>query len=172
MSGIRIVPSNLYKSLRWIFTLLIEYGLNMKRSIKTASIIIVLLSLFSCNWSPQIDFQSYKELSGYDFIDNGWFPEILGNDSYNILETYDLYNNHSYGKFDFKQRSLYDSIIRNYQRVKVDTLLSVMNKIRKPRYPSWFIQKAEVTGSNYVLAKQNNFYLLMEKKTNRIYFFR
>ena len=144
----------------------------MKRTIKTYLLMIVCLSLFSCIESPQIDFQSYQELSGYNFISNGWFPDILGVDSYNILETYDLNNNHAFGKFEFKQRPVYDSIIRNYQSVNADTLLTSLNKIGKPQYPSWFIPKAEVSGRNYIVVKQNNFYLLMEKKSNRIYFFR
>ena len=144
----------------------------MKRTIKTAFIVIVCLCIFSCNESPQIDFQSYQELSGYNFISNGWFPEILGTDSYNILETYDLNNNHAFGKFEFKQRPVYDSIIKNYRLVKAETLMSSLNMIGKPLYPAWFIPKAEVSGLNYVIVKQNTFYLLMEKKANRIYFFR
>ena len=144
----------------------------MKRTIKTYSLMIVCLCLFSCNESPQIDFQSYQELSGYNFISNGWFPDILGADSYNILETYDLNNRDAFGKFNFKQRAVYDSIIRNYQSVKADSLLSRLNKIGKPGYPSWFIPKAEVSDRNYILAKQNNFWLLMDRKSNRIFFFK
>jgi hypothetical protein len=113
----------------------------MERTIRILSFMIVWLSLFSCNESPQIDFHSYQELAEYNFICNGWIPEVLGNDAYSIHETYDVNSNHLFGKFDFKLRPTYDSIIKNYQLVEEDSLLERIKKIKRPRYPSWFIQK-------------------------------
>ena len=86
----------------------------MERVIKIASLMIVWLCLSSCYESPHIDFHSYQELSEYNFISNGWIPEVVGNDAYSIQETYDVNNNHLFGKFDFKDRPKYDSIIKNY----------------------------------------------------------
>ena len=150
---------------------LTEY-LKMKRTIQTTLLILFLQCLVSCSESPHIDFHSYQELSGYNFIGNGWFPEILGRDAINIQATYDMATHHVYGKFDFKNRASYDSIIQRYHLVRTDSILAMITEIRKPRYPSWFIPKEEITDSNYVVATHEDFYLLMDKKRNNIYFVR
>lgn len=144
----------------------------MERTIKIVLGMIVCLCLSSCSESPQVDFYSYQELSEYNFINNGWIPEIVGNDAYAIRETYDINNNHLFGKFDFKYRPKYDSITKSYLVMKKDSVLARVEKINKPRYPKWFIPKEDLTKGNYILLKYGDFYLIMEKKINRIYYLR
>ena len=144
----------------------------MERVIKIASLMIVWLCLFSCYESPHIDFHSYQELSEYNFISNGWIPEVIGNDAYSIQETYDVNNKHLFGKFDFKDRPKYDSIIKNYLIAEEDSLLIRIKEINKPRCPEWFIPKENLTKDKCVMVKVENFYLIMEKKRNRIYYLR
>ena len=144
----------------------------MKRTIQIALLILFLQCIGSCTESPHIDFHSYQELSGYNFIGNGWFPEILGKDAGSIQATYDVATHHVYGKFDFTDRATYDSIIQGYHRVRKDSLLTTIKEIRKPRYPAWFIPGKDITNGNYVVATDAGFYLLMDKKRNCIYFVR
>lgn len=144
----------------------------MERTIKIALGMIVWLCLSSCNESPQVDFYSYHELSEYNFISNGWIPEVVGNDACNIRETYDINNSHLFGKFDFKDRPKYDSIIKSYLVVEKDSVLARIEKINKPRYPKWFISKEDLTNGNYIMLKYENFILIMEKKVNKIYYLR
>ena len=144
----------------------------MKRTIQSTILILFLQCFVSCTESPHIDFHSYQELSGYNFIRNGWIPEILGNDACNIQATYNVASQHVFGKFYFTNRIAYDSILRNYHVPGKDSLLARIGEIRKPRFPEWFIPKESITESNYVMAKYGNFYLLMDKKDNSIYFVR
>jgi len=144
----------------------------MKRTIQTALLILFLQCLGSCTESPHIDFHSYQELSGYNFIGDGWFPQILGKDAINIQATYDVATHHVFGKFDFTDRSAYDSIIQGYHIVRIDSLLATIKEIRKPRYPAWFIPKEDITEGNYTMATYESFYLLIDKKRNCIYFVR
>jgi len=144
----------------------------MGRKITLATLILVWFCLSSCYESPHIDFHSYQELSEYDFIRNGWIPDVVGIDATNIQETYDNTNHQVFGKFDFKNRPLYDSIIKSYNPVETDLLISRIKEIKKPRYPSWFILLQDITRDNCMIAKHDNFYLIMDKKVNRIYFLR
>jgi len=144
----------------------------MERMLKITTWILVLISLSSCYESPHIDFHSFQELSEYNFIRNGWIPEAVGNDAINIQETYEVANHHVFGKFDFKFRSTYDSIIQSYEHVEKDSLLARIEEIHKLRYPAWFIPKADLTTNNYRIAKHKNFYLILDRKINRIYYLR
>jgi hypothetical protein len=139
---------------------------------RIALLLSACLSLYSCSESPHIDFHSYQELCEYEFIQNGWFPELLSEDASGIQETYDVNNKHLYGKFDFKNRPNYDSIMNNYSSVAKDSLIGRIEKIRKPRCPKWFIPMKDLTNNNYIIAEHNNFYLIMDKKANRIYYVR
>jgi hypothetical protein len=136
---------------------------------------LFLLAFFcfsSCDESPKIDFHSFQELSQYDFIRNGWFPEILQNDACNIQETYDINNKHIFGKFDFIEKSKYDSIISTCLLVPMDSLIEHMEKINKPKYPQWFIPKDDLKNSRYTVVKQKEFYLIIERDKSRIYYVR
>lgn len=144
----------------------------MAKVIKIAAVLGVWLWFTSCNESPYVEFHSYQELNEYEFFSNGWFPEILKEDAFGIQETYDVTSKHVFGKFDFKRRPAYDSIIANYSIEAKDSLLDRMGKIYKPRYPQWFIQKEDFANDKCLFVKQNDFYLIVEKKANRIYFFR
>jgi hypothetical protein len=126
----------------------------------------------SCNESPKIDFHSFAELSQYDFIVNGWFPDILQNDAYNIQETYDINSKHLFGKFDFNDRSGYDSIISTCLVVQADSLIEHIEKIKKPEFPQWFIPNDDLNNSRYTVVKQKEFYLIIERDKNRIYYVR
>ncbi len=144
----------------------------MIRNLRVAVLAIIWLLLFSCNESPSIDFHSYQELSGYSFIRDGWFPEILKGDAYSIKETYDVNNKHVFGKFEFSDRTKYDSIICTYSKVERDTLLALIDKIDKPLYPEWFITKSDLAKGNCTSVKHMDFYIIIEKETNRIYYIR
>lgn len=140
--------------------------------IKTVSLSIVLICFSSCYESRHVDFHSYKELAEYSFINDGWIPEVMGQDACAIQETYDVNNNHLFGKFDFKNRLVYDSVFRTCVAVREDSLLAKIEQINKPRCPKWFIPKERLIKSNYLMVKHQNFYLIMEKKGNRIYYLR
>jgi hypothetical protein len=144
----------------------------MERLIKSVSLSIVCLCFSSCYESRHVDFHSYQELAEYSFISDGWIPEVMGQDACDIQETYDINNNHLFGKFDFKNRPVYDSIFKSCVVVREDSLLAKIDAIRKPRCPEWFISKERLGRSNYLMVKQQDFYLIMEKSRNRIYYLR
>jgi len=144
----------------------------MAKIIRIAAVFGVWLWLTSCNESPYVEFHSYQELNEYNFFSNGWFPEILQEDAFGIQETYDVTSKHLFGKFDFKQRPDYDSIIANYRIVEKDSLLDQIEKINRPRYPQWFIQKEEFASDRCIFVKHHDIYLIVKKDANRIYFIR
>ena len=145
----------------------------MKRNYRISAICLTAwICLSSCYESPRIDFHSYQELSEYNFIRNGWFPEILQPDAYNILETYDVNNSHLFGKFKFRNRPTYDSIIHTYRTVKPDSLLRKIEKNNKPRYPKWFVTKEDIAKNKYRMAEHHDFYLVLDDKTNTVYYLR
>jgi len=143
------------------------------KNIKVTGVLIVWLFAASCNsGSPFVEFHSYQELSEYDFIKNDWFPEILNDDATAIQETYDVYTKHLFGSFDFNRRFEYDSIFKSYAVATSDSLFKRLENIEKPRYPKWFIPLENLSKGNFVVAKHNDFYLIMDKNTNRVYFLR
>lgn len=144
----------------------------MQKVIKITTLISLWLSHASCNQSPQIDFHSYQELSEYSYISNGWIPEILGSDVYGIQETYDIYNSHLYGKFDFTNRQRYDSIISTYPTIEPDSIIARINAIKRPQSPNWFIEIDYLSATKQKMVKHENFYLILEMSQNRIYFVR
>jgi hypothetical protein len=144
----------------------------MAGKLKTAILLIAWLCVSSCYESPEVDFHSYQELSEYEFIYNGFFPEILKEDATHIQATYDITNKHVFGDFDFKRRSEYDLVINSYSIANKDSLLERIKKIHQPRTPKWFIPKEDLLKDNYLIVKHQNFYLMMDRKINRIYFLR
>lgn len=144
----------------------------MQKVIKITALISLWLSHASCNQSPQIDFHSYQELSEYSYIGNGWIPEILGADASGIQETYDIYNNHLYGKFEFANRAIYDSIINTYQPIKLDSIVAKINAIERPRCPDWFIEIDNISATKQKMLKHDNFYLIADMNQHRIYYLR
>jgi hypothetical protein len=140
--------------------------------ISKIGLLFVLITLFSCYEGAHIDFRSYQELAKYNFLDNGWFPEILKADAKEILEVYDVNNKHLYGKFDFSQREKYDSIVNSYTVANADSLLERVKNINTPHYPEWFVPKKELANDKYMIFYHSDFYLITEKRTNRIYFLR
>jgi len=144
----------------------------MERLIKTVSLSVVCLCFSSCYESRHVDFHSYQELSEYSFISDGWIPEVMGQDACAIQETYDINNNHLFGKFDFRNRPVYDSIFKSCVVVQEDSLFAKIDAIKKPRCPKWFIPKERFLKSNYLMVKQQDFYLIMDRKKNIMYYLR
>lgn len=138
--------------------------------IVTPVLLAILLSLTSCNGSPIVVFHSYDELTDYPFFDADWVPEIVRDDITDIRETYAVDNGHVFGRFDFINRNVYDSIFVQYQEANPDSLLLKINSIKRPKYPKWYIPKQELVSGKYQMAKQKGFYLLLARKENRIYF--
>ncbi len=134
--------------------------------------IFLLLFLFACSESPEVDFHSYHELMEYEFFSNGWFPRILKEDAFAIKETYDVGSRHAFGQFEFKQRELYEAELSKCQSVTSGSLLDKIESVKRPALPKWFAQKDNITNGKYLLVKNGDFYLIAEKNANRIYFFR
>lgn len=144
----------------------------MKKNIKTALLLSACLWFTSCNESPYVVFHTYQELTGYDFIGEGRIPEIVNENAVEIRETYNIVNKHIFGSFDFIHRPEYDSVIMSYDTGDIDSLLKRIEETGSPRYPKWFIPKENLTGGHYIIARHEGFYLMMDKKVNRIYFLR
>lgn len=143
----------------------------MPKPFKIASILFVYLCI-SCSESPYVEFHSYQELSEYEFFSHGWFPEILSEDAFAIQETYDISSRHVFGKFDFKHRATCDSSITNYEIVTKKALLGRIEKIDRPDFPEWFLSTENIDTTQYLLKTHNDFYLIVSKTANRIYFLR
>lgn len=144
----------------------------MQTPIKITILSVICVFLFSCNESPHVDFHSYQELSLYGFFDKEWLPEILGADLTHVQQTYDVNNKHLFGEFEFTDRERYDSIVETYDKVEIDTLINRMEQINKPIAPDWFISKRDLVKGNYIFVKHQEFYLILEKEANRIYYMR
>ena len=113
----------------------------MSKLFKIASILFVWLCLSGCSESPYVEFYSYHELMEYDFFSHGWFPRILKEDAFGIKETYDVSSHHAFGKFEFKQRDLYEPDFKTCRSVPADSLLSKIEEIERPSFPKWFIRR-------------------------------
>lgn len=144
----------------------------MPKLLKLSFFLILFLSFSGCNESPYVEFYSYHELLEYDFFSHGWFPGILKEDAFGIKETYDITNRHAFGKFEFKQRDLYEPDFKTCRSVPADSLLGKIEEIKRPSFPKWFVPKENIAKSQYLLLKYNDFFLIVEKNTNCIYFLR
>jgi hypothetical protein len=144
----------------------------MPNLLKISAILILFLFFSACSESPFVEFYSYHELMEYEFFSHGWFPEILKEDAFAIKETYDVGSRHAFGRFEFKQRELYEADLKTCLPVAPDLLLEEINKIERPAFPEWFVEKENIAKGQYLLVKSGDFYLIAEKITNRIYFFR
>lgn len=144
----------------------------MPNLLKIPIVLLLFLGLSSCSESPEVEFYSYHELMEYEFFSHGWFPGILKGDAFAIKETYDVGSRHAFGRFEFKQRKLYEAELRKCQPVDLGLLLDKIKKIKRPALPKWFAQKGNLTKDKYLLLRYDDFYLIAEKNANRIYFFR
>ncbi len=144
----------------------------MLKLIKLSFFLILFLSFSGCSESPYVEFYSYHELMEYNFFSHGWFPGILKEDAFGIKETYDVTSRHAFGKFEFRQRDLYEPDFKICRSVPADSLLSKIEEIERPSFPRWFIPKGDITKSQYLLLKDKDFFLIVEKNTNCIYFLR
>jgi hypothetical protein len=144
----------------------------MPKLLKLSFFLSLFLCLSACNESPVVEFYSYHELMEYDFFSNGWFPGILKEDAFGIKETYDVTSRHAFGKFEFKQRELYEADLKDCPTVAAGLLQEMMDKIERPSLPQWFVPKDSIAKGHYLLVKHGDFYLIAEKSANRIYFFR
>jgi len=144
----------------------------MSKLFKIAIILFVWLCFPGCNESPYVEFYSYHELMEYDFFSHGWFPGILKEDAFGIKETYDVTSRHAFGKFEFKQQDLYETDFKTCRTIPADSLLGKIEEIERPFFPKWFISRDSIAKGHYLLLKYNDFFLIVEKNTNCIYFLR
>ncbi len=144
----------------------------MPKLLKITFSVILFLCLSGCNESPVVEFYSYQELMEYEFFSHGWFPGILKEDAFGIKETYDVTSRRAFGQFEFKQRELYEADLKDCPPVAIGLLLEKIGKIERPALPKWFVPKDSIAKGYYLLVKHGDFYLIVAKNTNRIYFFR
>ena len=144
----------------------------MLKLLKLSFFLGLFLCLSGCTESPYVEFYSYHELMEYDFFSHCWFPGILKEDAFGIKETYDVTSRHAFGKFEFKQRDLYEPDFKTCRSVPADSLLSKIEEIERPSFPKWFIPKGNIEKSRYLIVKDKDFFLIVEKDTNCIYFLR
>lgn len=144
----------------------------MLKLLKLSFFLILFLCFSGCNESPVVEFYSYKELMEYDFFSHGWFPGILKEDAFGIKETYDVSSRHAFGKFEFKQRELYEADLKNCPPIAIGLLQEKIGKIERPALPKWFVPKDSIANGHYLLVKHGDFYLIAAKNASRIYFFR
>ncbi len=144
----------------------------MLKFLKISSFLLFFFCLSVFNESPYVEFYSYKELNEYEFFSHGWFPGLLKEDAFAIKETYDIGSRHAFGRFEFKQRELYETELKNGPLLSADSLLAKIEEIERPALPQWFVPKDSIANGHYLLVKYNDFYLVAAKNTNRIYFFR
>jgi len=144
----------------------------MSKLFKIATILFLWLCFSGCNESPYVEFYSYHELMEYSFFSHGWFPGILKEDAFGIKETYDVTSRHAFGKFEFKQRDLYETDFKTCRSVPADSLLGNIEEIERPSFPKWFVPKDSIAKGHYLLLKHNDFFLIVEKNTYCIYFLR
>lgn len=141
-------------------------------SFKAGLLLLAVACLASCKESPVVDFHSYEELLEYPYYSNGWYPDIARDDLFDIRETYDTYNKHVIGRYEFKIRPRYDSMVAHFAAASKEEALKKLAEIDHPQYPAWLDDIKNLNTDKYRFFKQGDFYLLMDKKENRFIFFK
>lgn len=99
-------------------------------------------------------------------------PRDIKGGCFAIKETYDVGSRHAFGRFEFKQREFYENELKTCQLVSATLLLGKIESIEQPAFPKWFVSKENIKNGQYLLARYDDFYLIVEKNANRIYFLR
>ena len=119
--------------------------------------------------------QSYLNYSDLKRMHNprlqGWFPDIVDEDAYNLKETHSIGPIESLGKFSYGKQHKIDTLLSNreiYRPSTVDSFKQFISSFKSIQVPEWFI-KVENYAGKMVFRKQDT-YFIQSKEDRTIYF--
>ena len=130
------------------------------------------LMIFSCQDISEVQFETYQDLSESGYLSKGWIPKILPETSSNIKEVHNLDINRVFGTFNFFSLTKNNSIVIFNQLIKIspDQVIARKDSITSPKIPNWFPSDKEIRNSNFELYLYEDFYLILNMKSEIGYF--
>lgn len=137
--------------------------------VKILTIFIQMNFFFSCSDGYKQNYKTFKEFSEKNERNKGWFPSIIYSDATELRNISYLDSNNAFGKFNYKNSELYDSIFSVNKKIDLELF---DDKIRKniKRKPDWFPYSKKQDKSNLEVIQKERFYILKNKKQKNIYF--
>jgi hypothetical protein len=125
--------------------------------------------LFICQKGYEQQYKTFGEFNKMNQRNKGWFPKVIFNDAINLSNISFLEHRCAFGKFNYENSKLYDSIFINNQKIDFYLFEQRVTSIIKLK-PDWFLDLNTFDTTNIELIKQEGFYILNNKKNKTIYF--
>ena len=123
----------------------------------------------SCNENVESHFSNYEELKAGRYLSNGWIPELLPDNSYEIREIHNLDNNHVFGTFQYRSDS-FEILIDTLEQVDIAELEKLLQEINLPKRPEWFLDNEMLIDKELNLYRFDNFILIVKQQEKQVYF--
>ena len=133
--------------------------------------LLIALFLTSCSDNYEQSYTDYSSFNKSSVRQQGWFPDIVGQDCFDFKEIHNLDNNNSYGTFAFTNENRINSILAdtmNYKQINVHEVDSILNKIVSPKRPEWFIRDISLNYFDFYIQDLNC--IIKDGRNKRIYF--
>ena len=135
------------------------------------TIVFLLLFFSSCSNSYEQSYQQYSDLEKANGRLQSWFPDLVGNDCFDLKEIHTIGDIESYGKFSYHNEFRIDSLVTDpvkYIPISTDSLKLFLRKFKDLDPPKWFIGEAKFTEVS--IYKKEFTYFIKDKKEKTIYF--
>ena len=153
-----------------------KYGIMLnhkeQRILNTVIVLIIIGLALSCTENYTSKYDSYDDLIKSSDLSKGWVPEIIPNDSKNIIETHNIDNNRIFGYFDFSNNSFIDSLEEYNKMQTVDSVINNLRQTKRPKRPSWFISELNLISLKPIIFRHSEFYIICDTINKKGYFLR
>ena len=82
------------------------------------TIVFLLLFFSSCSNSYKQSYQQYSDLEKANGRLQSWFPDLVGNDCFDLKEIHTIGDTESYGKFSYHSEFRIDSLLTDSVKYK------------------------------------------------------
>jgi len=132
----------------------------------------VVVFLCGCSGDFEQSYHSYDDLERlHNLRLQGWFPDMLGPDGFDLREVHSIGPIESFGKFSYSDHKRIDSLLSDkgiYREVSIDSLNQFMKGFKTVQAPDWFLKKEEYSGK--AMFRREAMYFIQSKEDSTIYF--
>ncbi len=127
------------------------------------------LLFISCNENVESHYSNYEELKSSGYLSNGWIPELIPDNSFEIREIHNIDINHVFGTFKYRSNN-FDKTIENLEKVDKTELEKLLQEINSPKRPEWFLDNEVLIDKKINLYRFDNFILIVKQQDKQVYF--
>lgn len=132
----------------------------------------MILFLSSCNENIEQSFADYDSFKKSTLRNQSWFPSIVFSDAYNLREIHNIDNNNVFGKFEYQNMELYDSLFldkgQKQELISSQVFKEKVESINLPKKPAWFI---DIDSAEYKTAFFDDYFLVLNDEKNKTIYF-